>query len=304
VTPPVLEAADARIGVDGLVIVDRLSLVTRGGRVVLSGDVNPLFALLMGTPSRTASRAEEGTTTAPYLAQGMLRLVGEDVARGAHVSVSGAASLDPATPAGWTATDYVEWGARLAGIPRRDAMELAQHTLRRLGLDATRRKALVSLSVAERRAVVLAQAVVSDPRVLVAEAPLSGLTGAAAAFVLQALVSASEERAALVSVTRLSASSAEGALARAASHLVVLAAGEVAVEGLPAELFRGSGIYALTVRSNVEPFRNELAARGISLQGGPTRFSATLVPGRASAEILAAAGVAKAAVVEMVPVIE
>ncbi len=84
---------------------------------------------------------------------------------------------------------------------------------------------------------------------------------------------------------------------------MVLAGGEVALEGPAGELFAGARVYALTVRSHAEPLRAELAARGIDLRGGPVRFSAALPAGLGAREILAAAQAARAAVVEMVPLI-
>jgi len=47
----------------------------------------------------------------------------------------------------------------------------------------------------------------------------------------------------------------------------------------------------------------ELLARGIDLRGGPVRFSAALPAGVTSREILVAATIARAAIVEMVPVL-
>ena len=120
---------------------------------------------------------------------------------------------------------------------------------------------------------------------------------------LQAVAAASEGRRAAISVTRLDAGSAEGVLARGASHLVVLAGGEVALEGPPGELFAGARVFALTVRSNAGALRAELSARGIDLRGGPVRCSASLPAGLGSRDLLAAARAARAAVVEMVPVI-
>jgi ABC-2 type transport system ATP-binding protein len=311
VTPPILEARDARIGVDGVVAVDGLSVVTRGDRVVVAGDVTALFALLMGVPC--AAPAPAYATGVPgdgrasigeaFLSRGTLLLLGEDVGRGAHVAVCGVANLDPAFVPGWTVAGYVGWGARLAGVRPRDAVGLAHLALQRLGLVPLRDKPLAGLSFAERRAVVLAQAVATEPRVIIVEAPMVGLSGPAATFVLQVLLAAAEGRGLLVSVADLAAHSPQGALARTASHLVVLAAGAVAVDGPPAELFAASRVYALTVRSNAEPFRTELAGRGITLRGGPVRFSAALPPGLAPQQILAAARAARAAVVEMVPVI-
>jgi ABC-2 type transport system ATP-binding protein len=139
--------------------------------------------------------------------------------------------------------------------------------------------------------------------VLVAEAPLSGLEGREAELVRDAVIAAAEGRRLVISVARLDAGTAEGVLARSASHLAVLAGGEAALEGPPGELFAGARVLALTVRSNAAALRTALAARGIDLRGGPVRFSAALPAGATTAEILKAAQAARAAVVEMVPLI-
>ena len=141
------------------------------------------------------------------------------------------------------------------------------------------------------------------PPILIAEAPLAGLEGAAAAFVLDALVQVTEGRRAIFSVTRIDPASPEGRLARAASHVIVLAGGEIALEGTPAELFSGVRVYTLTVHRNAEPFRAELALRGIPLRGGPHRFSVELAVGGSTRDIVAAAQAARASLVEMVPLI-
>ena len=309
--PPVLEARDARIAVDGVIAVDRLSLRTAGDRVILAGDPGALLAALTGVPRSAAGGGRVASAPGDeaelpgeaYVVAGELLLAGRSVAENAHAAVMGAAALDPPLPPRWTAEEYVRWGARLAGVSPGDARDLAAAALARTGLAAARRKLTGALSLPERRALSLAQAIASGPEVLVAEAPLRGLEGAAATFVLQAVTAAAEGRRAVISTARLDAGSAEGALARAASHLVVLASGEVAVEGPPGELFAAARVYALTVRSHAELLRAELAARGIDLRGGPVRFSAALPAGATTTEILAAARAAQAAVVEMVPVI-
>ncbi len=196
-------------------------------------------------------------------------------------------------------------GARASRACPRDATRggSRRRRSRASGSTAARRKATGALSLWERRALGLAQAIATGPEVLVAEAPLAGLEGDAADRVLEAVTAASEGRRALLSAARLDAGSAEGTLARGASHLVVLANGEVAIEGPPGELFGGARVYALTVRSNAQPLRAALAARGISLAGGPVRFSAALPAGASTRDILEAALAARAAVVEMVAMI-
>jgi ABC-2 type transport system ATP-binding protein len=310
--PPLLEAREARIAVDGVVAVESLTLAATGDRVVFAGDAGALFAAISGVPRSAGGGGRVPGTGGPgdgempgeaYVVAGTLLVAGKSVAEGAHVAVSGVAPLDPPLPPAWTVEAYVGWGARLAGLSRGAARALSASALARTGLSAAASRKLGTLSLAERRALAVAQAVAAGPEVLVAEAPLRGLEGPAAAFVLQAVAAACEGRRSLIWVARLDAGSAEGALARSASHLVVLAGGEVALEGPPGELFAGARVYALTVRSNAGPLRAELEARGIDLRGGPVRFSAKLTAGLGSRDILAAAHAARAAVVEMVPVI-
>jgi ABC-2 type transport system ATP-binding protein len=304
---PVILAEDARIAVDGVAAIERLSLATTGDRVLLAGDAGALLSAITGVPRAAVAPAGEGDGDdermpgEAFVVAGTLRLAGRDVEKGEHVAIMGAAPLDPPLPPKWTAEEYVAWSARLAGVGAGAARRLAAAALDRTGIGPLRRRALGSLALPERRVLALAQAVATGPEVLVAEAPLSSLEGAAAAFVLQAIGAVTEGRKALLSATRLDAGSAEGTLARGASHVVVIAGGEVAASGPPGELFAAARVVSLAVRTNAGPLRDELAARGIDLRGGPVRFSAALPPGASTREILAAAQAARAAVVEMVP---
>jgi ABC-type multidrug transport system ATPase subunit len=312
---PLLEATEARIAIDGVVAIDRLTLSTHGDRVVFAGDPGPLIAALTGLPlsslgsGRAALRRpaleweEEELPGEAYVSAGRLLLAGRNVADGAHVAVMGAAPLDPPLPSGWTAEEYVAWGARLGGAARRAARDLAAAALGRVGLGAARRRAVSSLSTPERRALVLAQAVVLSPEVLVAEAPLEGLEGNAAAFVLEAFKGVTEGRCTLLTAARIDPGSPEGALARSADHLVVLAGGEIALEGAPSELYAGARVYSLTVHQNATALKAELAARGIDLRGGPLRFSTALSAGSSTRDLLLAAQTVKATIVELIPVI-
>jgi ABC-2 type transport system ATP-binding protein len=305
-TTPLLAAHEARIAVDGVTAIDRLTLETKGDHVLVAGDTRALFAAITGIPlaDPAVAEGEEGELPGEaFVVAGTLALAGCSVAARAHVASMGAAPLDPPLPPRWTVEEYVAWGAQLAGTPPGAARELAAAALSRVGVAPLRKKRLDALPPAERRAVVLAQATVTGPLVLVAEAPLRGLDAAGAALVMAALLGAGEGRRVLLSAARLDAGSPEGALARGASHLVVLSGGDVAVEGPPGELFAAARVLSLTVRTNAGALRAELAARGIDLRGGPTRFAASLPEGTTPREVMAAAAAARAAVVEMVPVL-
>lgn len=302
--PPLLSAQGARIAVDGVTAIDGLTLETRGDHVAIAGEPRALMAAITGVPLADPADDDEGAPSGEALVvAGTLSLAAKDVASRAHLGVMGAAPLDPPLPPGLSVHEYVAWSARLAGASKSAARDLAETALARAGLAEARKKRLDVLGVPERRVLSLAQAIVMGPEVLVAESPLAGLEGSAAAFVMRALYAVSDGRRALVSIARVDAASAEGALARGASHLVLMAGGEVALEGTPGDLFAASKIVSLLVRGNVEPLRAELAAHGIDLIGGPTRFSAHLPAGATPRQILVAAASARASVLEMIPVL-
>lgn len=319
---PLLQAREARIAVDDVVAMDGLTFDAQGDRVLLIGEVTELVAVLTGVPLAARARREvsEELPGEARVVGGSLRVAGTSVAGGGHLAAKrggsaggddaaqrgvtcGAAPLDPPLPADWTAEHYVAWSARLAGASARAAFDLAGPALSRVGLGALRRRVLGALAVPERRALLLAQAIVTSPEILIAESPLSGLEGSAFDFVLAAVAAATEGRRAILSGARLDPGAPESVLSRAASHIVVLLAGEVALEGAPSDLFSAATIFGLTVRSNAEPFRTELASRGITLRGGPLRFSAALPEGVSSTDILAAAKAANAALVELIPLV-
>lgn len=313
--PPLLEARDARIAVDDVIAVERLTCAARGDRVLCAGDTQALFAALTGAPLHAARGAASSSPVAPRdrtgdveppgearIVAGSIALVGRNVASGAHRAVSGAAPLDPPLPPRWTAEAYVAWSARLGGASARAARDLAAVALARVGLAAARARVVQALALPERRALVLAGAIVLSPAVAVIEDPLAGLEGAAAAFVLSAVAAAAEGRGALVSATRLDLGGPAAVLARGASHVLVLSAGEVAFEGSFGDLAAGSRVYALAVRANIGPLRDELAARGIALRGGPVRFSAALPPGTTARDLILAATRARAPLIELSPI--
>jgi len=231
------------------------------------------------------------------LASGTLHVAGHDVGTRAHVARVGAAPFDPALPPEFSLRELVEWSAKLAGLGRL-ARPRAMEALDRVGLAKAALRAIRTLAVPEKRALLLAHAAVASPDVIIAETPVADLDGDAAGFVLTALSRVSEGRASIVSVARLVPGSPESTLAERADQLVYLSRGEIMFSAKPSEMLTGRR-YGLTVRTNTDAFRTELAARGLELAGGPERFSVALREGKETADILAAAASARAAVVEM-----
>ena len=239
-TLPLFVAEEARIAVDGVVAIERSTSTSAGDRLLFAGDTSALFAALTNVALGLRGEAASawGGEDAPPLAEaavvsGVLRVAGRDVADASHLRVAGAAPLDPPLPASYSAEEYVGWSARLAGASKGAARDLAENALAKTGLARVKKRKLGALDIAERRAVVLAQAIVMSPEVLVAEAPLAGLDGARATFVLDAVAAATAGRGAILSTTRLDPASPEGALARGATHVTVLAGGEIAFDGPP-----------------------------------------------------------------------
>ncbi len=302
---PVLHAEDARIAIDDIVAIDRFTVRARGERILCTGESEALFAALTAVPlrSRGAPHDDAAMPGEALLVSGTLHVAGLDVGTRAHLERTGAAPLDPPLPKGTTTHDYITWSARLAGFPQRVARDLASSALERVGLASLLRRSLETLDLPTRRALLLAHAVVADPAVLVVEAPLAGLDGPAAGFVMNALSRATEGRGVLLSVERLEPGTPEGELARAATDVLVFAAGALVLEGAPEELFAGIRVYGVTIRQNPAPFREELLARGIAVKGGPLRMSVTLPADASTKDIVAAASKARAPLVEMFPIV-
>jgi ABC-2 type transport system ATP-binding protein len=137
---------------------------------------------------------------------------------------------------------------------------------------------------------------------VIVEDPVAGLTEGAAGFVLAALAGATEGRGALLTTSHLDVQGAQGVLLRGATFVVALSAGALAFAGTSSELAAAGRLVALAVRTNAEPLRDALAARGIALRGGPVRFSAALPEGATTRDIVAAAARCRAAIVELTPI--
>jgi ABC-2 type transport system ATP-binding protein len=321
---PALLAADAaRVAVDGVTATGALTFTTAGDRALFVGDTAAFFAALGGVPFGARAPVLAGRSSDPRwvpaspgpeldpdaprgearVVSGSLRLLGREVARGDHLASVGVAAADVPLPPRWTPVEYVAWSARLGGARARAAADLARAALARVGLERAHQRLLSTFVLPERRALALAAAVVLSPAALVVEAPLAGLEGPAAAFVLAALAAATDGRAALVSAARIHPGTPEAALAAGATFLAVLAGGELVAAGEPAALFAGARTYAVTVRTNADALRDELRARGLDLVGAPPRCTIALPEGATTTDVLAAAAAAKAALVELAPLV-
>ncbi len=299
---PLFEASSARVTVDDGVAFPSLTFRAAGRLVVIAGETAALFALLTSVPLAAARALEGPMLGEARIAAGSMFIAGRSVADGAHSAIVGAASLDPPLPP-WTVREHVTWSARLAGLPKRAAAELAHHALTRAGLAAAAARATHSLVLAERRALAIAQALVARPEVLVLEGPLSALDGAQASFVDGVLRHVLADHTAIVGVSRLDPGTPEGVLARAATDLLVLRGGELIYAGAPGDVLHEAKLVALTVRSQGEALQLALSEKGVEMRGGPTRWVVALREGQSTQDIMTASAAVKAPVIEMFPVV-
>lgn len=202
---PFLVLTDAVIATDDGT-AGPLSLSLSGPRAVIIGQTEPLLGPLFRRARVTS---------------GAFQLLGQPLDE-VNPAQIGLAPLEPTLPLRLTPADYVRWSARLAGVPAREALPLAQRLCASVGLGSLANSPLGSLPALHRRLAVLAHALVTSPALLVAEAPLAGLDPSAAHYLLQALGYASQGRCILLSSTAPTPGSLDAQLADGADERLTL----------------------------------------------------------------------------------
>lgn len=298
---PVLTARGARIEIDGAVAVPELELTTRGDRVLLVGSTGPLVTALAGT----RQRADEPLTTpmTSKITRGDLAVLERSVKSGAHRAVCGIALSDPPLPWRWTVKAYLTWAARLDGATRRQTGILLSAVTNTLSLGALMESRLRRLSMLERRVVVLASAIVSQPAVVVVDDPFGGLDAREAGLMMGALGHAAHGRAAIIAIPRLRLTDPSGELAKSASDIVLVQGGRLVLHDDALELLSHGRLYEVTVLDGAEALRASLAELGIELVGGPHHFSVVLTGDLGPSAVLAAAARARVPVTSCLPLI-
>ncbi|HEX2876919.1 MAG TPA: hypothetical protein VHP33_36955 [Polyangiaceae bacterium] len=296
---PTLEAKAARIDLLGQPLVARLELTSSAERLALLGDWSALFRLLSGEAQ---------------LAGGSLRVAGADVPLGVVQGTVGLMRLESLLPGTWTSEQFLASSAELAGTPAKAAPKLAFETLEQLGLIELASRRLAHLPAAERRAVLIAHAVLTNPRVLCLEDPLVGLDTHAENCVLAVIGHASADRRLLVAISDPELSPGARQLVRSCTERLRLAAGVVfpELDDKPA-----TSRVTATVSRNHQAFAAALSARGLthhatheagmlnaltSNAAGPCWRYLVELPEGSSAPILDAALETDAGLVELMPV--
>ena len=242
--PPTLVARDARIDLLGRPLLGRLNVESHASRLALLGDWSALFRLLSGEAQ---------------LASGNLELCGEQLPLGVQQGKLGVMRLDPQLPPAFSGEQLLASSAELAGLSRRAAARAAFGALDRLGLLELASRRLGHLALAERRCLLIAHAITTEPALLCLEEPLRSLDGNGAELVVSVIERALPGRRLLVA---LADAPADPLLARADQRLR-LTAGVVAVESADAPpLTRVTA----TICRNYQAFAQALQARGLDAQ--------------------------------------
>lgn len=251
-----LHADDARIDVVGQPLLHGLSVGCVEARVALMGDWSALFRLL---------------SAEAQLSSGTLRIAGAEVPRGVELGQIGAMRLDPLLPGAWSAEQLLASSAELSGMQRKVAQRAAFQALERLGLSPLASRRIAHLQLAERRALLVAHALVTEPLALCLEQPLLGLDAQAEAFVVAVIERAAVNRRLLVALgDSIQTPGAEQLSLACGAHLQLAGGALVSAS----DVRRPARHVTATVCRNHQAFAQALAARGVTAT--PTHASGIL----------------------------
>jgi ABC-type multidrug transport system ATPase subunit len=270
-----IEVRGARIDVDGAAACDQLALQATGKRLVIVGAPSAAIAAAISSRGKVVA--------------GSLRINGKDVSVGAHFGHVGIAALDLPLPHRDSVLSYVTVSFRLAGLSRSQAAAAAHEAMGSLGLRTLETRRAPTLSLAERRAAIIAQAMLPGASVLFAEAPLAGLETQAARYVLDVLGQVCRSRSVIATAVRSDPSSPERELLLGADCAVLLADGGSSWIGEPEALLKGARLFSVVVRGNEQAFLDRLHDAGVEIRGEPPRMVVRLPEGATTRVLLDAA---------------
>lgn len=301
-----LELGAARIDLDGVPLLDGLTASGEGPRLGLVGDWSGLFELAAGRARLAAGRAS---------------IAGHDVATAIRDGVLAVVPVEPLLPSDWTVARYLGEAGQLAGLRKREAGEAARSGLATLRLAHLAERRAGTLTLAEKRAVVLALALTSGASVLAVEDPARGLDDRSEALLLELVSQVAAGRSLVVSSTRARATGRLHGLFAGADEVLVLESGVLVGSGKLEQAVAPGSVYVVTVSDNGQALARELAGRGVAAQlskstgelapieaaagvelAGAARLVVQLPEGATSSLILDAALAAHAPMLELLPV--
>lgn len=279
-----LAAEDVRIDVDGVPACDGLTFRTRGAHVLVLGAPRALFAATTGlTPVRRGTLSVRGAPAAEATLRGV---------------VAGAAQ-EPPLPPRWTVHEYVEWSARLAGVPAVEARGAAAAALTKLQLDPLAKTPTSRLVPHARRATVIAAALATCAEVIALEDPLGSLADDIAASYAGVLAEALADRSWIVFAPRMPLGSR---LAETADEAIVATAHRLEAQGRPAELVAAERRFVARLDGPVDGVLAAIEARGARVEAHGGHFVLDLGPSPVSTgELLSLCDASEVTVLELVP---
>jgi ABC-type multidrug transport system ATPase subunit len=132
-----------------------------------------------------------------------------------------------------SAREFLEYVAALKGITARDARRAVESVLDRVNLGSVDGRPLAAYSGGMRQRVALAQALLGDPLVLIADEPTVGLDPEERARFRDVIAGLGSERIVVVSTHIVSD------IATIADRVTILAHGRIVADAAPADLVRG-----------------------------------------------------------------
>ena len=133
--------------------------------------------------------------------------------------------------------DIVRTQAGYYGMPRQLAAERTEKYLRKLGLWDKRDERSRSLSGGMKRRLMIARALVHEPRLLILDEPTAAIDAKAEAEIFSHFRDLTDEKISIIISHRFST-------VRMADHIIVLEEGEITEEGSHAELMEKKGQYS------------------------------------------------------------
>jgi ABC-2 type transport system ATP-binding protein len=165
-----------------------------------------------------------------------------------------------ALPPDLPATEFVTHMAELSGLPRAAARERTADVLRHVGLYEERYRPIGGYSTGMRQRVMLAQALVHDPRLLLLDEPTNGLDPAGRDDMLALIRRTGTE----FEIAIVLASHLLGEIERVCDYLVAIEAGRL-VRAAPLASFTGhTGLVRVELDEPAEAFGARLAGAGLA----------------------------------------
>ena len=145
--------------------------------------------------------------------------------------------------------DYLDFVAKLDGIPSADIKKRREEMIKVCGLDSVRHKDIGTLSKGFKQRVGLAQAMINNPDVLILDEPTSGLDPNQIIEIRNLIKKLGKEKTVVLSTHILSEVTAT------CNRVIIINKGKIVADGTPEELqakSKGQSVVTLEVKNNCD----------------------------------------------------